>query len=119
MRGLPWPAVAAIAWAAALVVASFVAPVYRSDAVDESGRVTHPTDTLVAVNGPGIAVVLAAPLLAALLAALALHYGKRTAAWGIIAGLAAFCVVSLLSIGTFVAPVAILLAVAARRASDA
>jgi hypothetical protein len=116
MHHLPWAAVAAIAWAAALLVAGFVAPVYESDGVDSAGRATHSADTLVEANGTGVAFVLAAPLVAALLAAVALRYGKRTAAWGIVAGLAAFCVVSLLSIGTFIAPVAILLALAARRA---
>jgi hypothetical protein len=67
------------------------------------------------VNGTGVALVLAVPLLAVAVTAAALRRGHRSAAWGIVAGLAAFSLVSILSIGVFVAPVAILLAVAVAR----
>jgi hypothetical protein len=102
-----WPVVAAAVWAAGLIVAAFVAPVYESDPPG--------SDTLVDVNGTGVALVLAVPLLAVAVTAAALRRGHRSAAWGIVAGLAAFSLVSILSIGVFVAPVAILLAVAVAR----
>jgi hypothetical protein len=112
----PWPAFAAAGWAAALLLAAFVAPLYSSEAVDSAGTVTHSSDTLVGVNGAGIALVIAVPLVAVLLGVVALRLGHRAAAWAIVGVLAAFCLVSLLSIGVFVAPVAILLGAAIRRA---
>jgi ACR3 family arsenite efflux pump ArsB len=115
-RSTSWLTAGATAWAAALLVAAFVAPVYSSDAVDGTGAETHGTDTLVGANGTGIALVVAAPLLAAVLGWVAIRHGQRAAAWAIVAVLVAFCLVSVLSIGVFVAPVALLLGLAARRA---
>jgi hypothetical protein len=104
-----------MAWAAALLVAAFVVPVYGSDTADDAGAISRGGETLVAVNGAGIALVVAVPLVAAVLGVLALRTGHRAAVWTIVGVLAAFCLVSILSIGAFVAPVAILLGLAARR----
>ena len=99
---------AAFAWAAALVPLGFLAPVYAGDG----------PDSLVAVNGPGVLAVLAAPAVVAGLVWFLLHRrcsrgGSATAAWGLIGLLGALSLLGAATIGLFVAPVAALLALAA------
>jgi uncharacterized membrane protein YhaH (DUF805 family) len=98
----------AVLWCAALVPAAFAIPVY------EDGS------TLAEENGAWVALPVALPVAFALLAWLGLHLrcarasrlGARLA-WVAIALIAAYGTVGAASIGTFVVPAAVLLAVAA------
>jgi hypothetical protein len=94
----------AFVWSIGLLVAALIAPVYGSA-------------TLVDENGRGVLLVVAVPAVIAVAVWIALRRkcsrGGRVshyAAWVCVWVLAAFCVVGLLSIGVFVAPVAVLLA---------
>jgi hypothetical protein len=106
----------AAVYATALVVAGFVAPVYRSTSASSSGAVTHGSDTVVGVNGLGVVFVLGVPLLATVLVACALRLrslrGAVAFAWTLTGVLAAFNLLAMLSIGVFVLPVTAALIVA-------
>jgi len=117
-----WLTVAAFAWGAALVVAAFVVPVYgsASDSAPSGAPGDPASTTLVGVNGVGVVVPVAVPAVVAALVGLALHRkcsrGGRVSgivAWSLIGALGAGCLVAILSIGLFAAPVAGLLAGAA------
>jgi hypothetical protein len=100
--------VAAVAWGVALVIAAFVAPAYNDGS------------TLVAQNGPWVALPVAVPAALAAVAWAGLRHkcsrpgraGSR-AAWTAIALLGAFTLVGAASIGLFVLPATAMLAVAA------
>jgi hypothetical protein len=101
-------ALAAVAWGAALVVAAFAAPAYNDGS------------TLAAQNGAWVALPVSFPAVLAGVAWLGLHRrcsrGSRAGwrlAWASIALLAAFAILTVLSIGIFVVPVAALLVAAA------
>ena len=90
-----------------LLVAALLVPVYGSA-------------TLVDDNGPGVLLVVAVPAVISAAAWIALWRkcarGNRVSgyvAWTCVWALAGFCVLAILSIGIFVAPVAVLLASAA------
>lgn len=92
----------------ALIVAGFLVPAYSTQSSSTSGAVSHGSDTLVAVNGPGVVIVLGIPLFLSLAVGAALVPGHRWAlplAWTLTGLLAVFNVVALLSIGVFVIPV--------------
>jgi hypothetical protein len=103
-------------WGLVLVVAGFLVPAYRSTSMSSSGEPTQSSETLVGVNGPGVAVVLVGPLLVTVLVGCALLLrGRRGAlpvAWVLTALLAVFIVLWMLSIGVFVVPVTAALVVA-------
>ena len=112
----------AAVWGAGLLVAALVLPVYdeasTSLAPDGSTVARSGSATLVEVNGAGVLVVAAAPLVAAIGVALLLrarsrHPAAGVAAWGVVAVLAGLAVVGLLSIGVFFVPAVAALAVAA------
>ena len=99
--------VIAFLWSIGVLVAAVVAPVYGSA-------------TLVDDNGPGVLLVVAVPAAISAAVWIALWRkctrGKRLSgyvAWTCVWVLAGFCLVAILSIGIFVAPVAVLLACAA------
>ena len=112
-------------WSLVIIVAGFFLPVYATESGSSSGEVTHGSQTIVGVNGPVAIVVICVPLLATLLVwgALALRAGLRTraaapVAWLLVAMLAVFTLLSIVSIGVAVVPVtlALVVAVRARRA---
>jgi hypothetical protein len=117
------PAVAllvASVYAVALVVAAFVLPAYESDSSSSSGETGQTSDTLVGVNGLGVAVVLAVPLLVTLAVGSALWLRSRWSlpiAWTLTGLLAAGNLLAMLSVGVFVLPVtaALVLACASSR----
>lgn len=124
-RPWTWPTTVALVAAAVasigLLVLALVAPVYATEsqtatADGVSGEVTTGTATLVSVNGLGALVPVAIPLVATLLVALLVRrtssVGEYVAAWVITLLYGAFCVLALLSIGIFLAPVALALVVA-------
>lgn len=94
----------AFAWSIGLLVTALVAPVYGSA-------------TLVDENGRGVLLVVAVP--AVISAAVWIALRRKCSrggdisgyvAWACVSVLAAFCVAGILTIGVFVAPVAVLLA---------
>jgi uncharacterized membrane protein YhaH (DUF805 family) len=110
-------------WGLGLVLAGFLVPAYRSTEMSSSGELTQGTKTLVGMNGPGVVVVLAVPLLATLLVASALLARSRRAAlpfaWALTALLAVFNLVGMLTVGIFVLPVTAALVVACTMSSKA
>jgi hypothetical protein len=101
---------AAGAWGCLLVAAAFLVPVYQdSVAASPTGGAGRFSRTLVGVNGPGSALVVAVPLLATGLvaAALLLRRGRAGLAlgWTVTGLLAVFDLLSMLSIGIFLVPV--------------
>ena len=97
----------AFVWSLGLVAAALVAPVYGSA-------------TLVEVNGTKVLLVVAVPALISATVWIALwrkctrgSRASRYVAWTCVSVLAGFCVLAILSIGIFVAPVAVLLGCAA------
>jgi hypothetical protein len=111
----------AVVGGVALVVAGLFAPMYQTMSESSSGEVTHGTDTLIGVNGPGVLAVLGLPLLGTLAVGSALWHGARRGAvaiaWALAGLLAAFTVLAMASIGMFVAPItaAVLVACAVHR----
>lgn len=71
--------------------------------------------SLLATEGPGVILPLAVPVLVCLVPLLAPARRRRAAAWGSAAVLGVGTVISLLSIGVFFIPSAILLAIGAGR----
>ena len=103
-------------WGLGLVVAGFLVPAYQSTSMSSPGELTQSSETLVGMNGPGVAVVLAVPLLVTVLVGCALllrgRRGAMPVAWALTALLAVFNVLGMLSIGVFVVPVTAALVVA-------
>ena len=106
----------AVVWGLLLVVAAFVAPVYRTS----SGSATDGTvattaegsATLVGVNGYGVLLVISVPLVAAVVVTWALARGRRRLGWVVTSVLCVLNVLALLSVGIFFVPVTIALIVA-------
>ena len=115
------PAVAllvAAIYAAGLVVAAFVLPAYDSDSSSSSGGTSQASETLVDVNGLGVALVLAVPLLVTLAVGCALALRSRWSlpiAWTLTGLLAAANLLAMLSVGIFVLPVTAALVLACAR----
>jgi hypothetical protein len=112
----------AAVWGLGLVVAGFLVPVYQTESTSASGKLMKGTETLVGVNGPGVVVVLAVPLLAAVLVACALllrnRRGALPVAWALTGLLAVFNLLGMLTIGVFVVPVTAALVVACASTSS-
>ena len=110
---------AALTWSLLLLVASVVAPAYSTQTVTSEGTSTRSTVTLVQENGWGVLGVIALPLVAVLLVTVLLlpastrQLGVRRAralAWVVVAGLGMLGLLSLMTIGLFLLPVAVTLA---------
>jgi 4-amino-4-deoxy-L-arabinose transferase-like glycosyltransferase len=100
-----------------LVIAALLVPVYQSASVSSSGAVTDGSATLVGVNGWGALLAAAAPLAAAAVTGYALwrrtgRQGAGVLAWTVTGLLACFNFLAMLSIGVFVIPVTLALAIA-------
>lgn len=111
----------AAVWGAGLVLAAVTLPVYavESGAASPDGAIVTSmgSATLVEVNGPAVLLVAAAPLaatvlVAALLRARPRHRVARLAAWAPVGLLAGLAVLGLASVGAFLLPVVVALAVA-------
>jgi hypothetical protein len=111
-----WLTVAALAWSAVLIGAAFLFPAYgsSSSAAQASG-----SQTLVQVNGLGVLIPVGVPLVVSAMVWAALHHkcarGGRVGdyiARTCVGLLGCFCLLAILSIGIYVAPVAVLLACA-------
>jgi hypothetical protein len=99
-----------------LVVAGFFAPMYRWTSESTARELAHGSETLVGVNGPGVAVVLGVPLLATVLVGATLWLRARRRAigfaWTVTGLLTVFNLLAMASIGLFVVPVTAALLVA-------
>lgn len=101
----------ALGWSVALIVVVVVVPVYTWQESSSTNVVTGDSATLVEVNGTGVLLTVAVPLVlsAAVVGALWLRGNRRGGgplAW-VCAGLCvAFTLVAMLSIGPLVVPVA-------------
>lgn len=109
--------VTALVWGTGLIIGARLIPVYESSAASRSGAASAGSATLVAVNGWGVLLVAGAPLAAAVLTGCALwrrggRPGAGVFAWAVTGLLACFNVLAMLSIGLFVVPVTVALAVA-------
>lgn len=103
-----------------MVGGAFVLPLYGSSGTSSTGAQSSGSLTLVAVNGLGVLVPVAIPLLISALVWFALHRkclrGGAIAgyvAWTLVAALALGCLVAAASIGLLMVPVALLLGCAA------
>jgi hypothetical protein len=112
----------AAVWSLGLVIAAVALPVDNTTSLSPDGT-TFVTKTLVAGQGAWVLIPVAVPLVITGVVALALRRKRAGAeagtrhgriAWAAIALLTAFALFSILSIGGFVLPVAIVLACAAR-----
>jgi hypothetical protein len=117
LRQGEWTTVAAaLIWSAGLMVAAAVAPAYQSTTATSSGPVTHESATLVDENGPAVLLAVGVPLLATVIVGYALwrreaSRGAGPIAWTFTGLLAGFNVLAMPSIGLFMLPVTVALAV--------
>ncbi len=116
--------VTAFLWSVGLVAAALLVPVYSGTEATGppglAGSTTTTSSTLVGGSGRGVLLVVSIPVLVTVFVWLALHdkcthgrQGSGYVAWVLIGLLWAFCVLGALTIGIFVLPVALLLALAA------
>jgi hypothetical protein len=113
--------VAALVWSVGLVLAALLLGSYTGQTVSSDTGVTLTTRTFVEVNGLGSLVLVAIPLVACLSAGAALwHRHQRQPAWSGPAAWAAVAVVTveaalgIATIGAFLTPVVVLLALSVR-----
>jgi cytochrome bd-type quinol oxidase subunit 2 len=106
-------------WGIGLLVAAVWAPAYQSSSLSSSGVPPNGTATLVQENGTGVLAPVALPLLGVVFVTLALWRRRRrarpgagTVPWVVLAGVAAITLLSMLTIGPFLLPVTVSLAVA-------
>lgn len=114
-------AIAAV-WSVGLVIAAAVAPAYSSSSASSSGAVTHTSATLVQENGLRVLVPVSLPLVAVGAVTFSLRRrrkqekpGAGALAWTVVALLGAFTILAMLSIGVFILPAVVVLAVACAR----
>jgi hypothetical protein len=119
---------AAVLWGVALVVGALVIPTYSggasSAASDGAVQGWNTTATLVQANGAGVLVPVSIPAVLALISWWILHRrctrgGSDTAAWVIVGLLGGFALLGALSIGMFILPAVVMLALGARLTPDA
>lgn len=112
---------AAAVWCALLFVGAVTLPAYTGATTrfDSQGREveTSTTATLFEINGSWVLVLLTVPVVAVALVALLLHLRPRhrlagVAAWVVVGALGLFTLAAMLTIGSFVAPVTLALAIA-------
>ncbi|MHB8295066.1 MAG: hypothetical protein ACYDH5_10680 [Acidimicrobiales bacterium] len=131
---------AAALWSAGLLIAALTAPTYSSTSASSSSpsspsgasghptatptQVAHTSATLVQVNGFRVLAPVSLPLLAVVVVAFALWRRRKNGApgagwlaWTVTGLLLGLALLEMISIGLFIVPVAVLLAVACVRSS--
>jgi hypothetical protein len=103
---------AAVGLSIALLLAGLLVPLAASESSSSSGQSTSSAQTLVESEGMDVLIVLAIPLVISLLVVAAFRFERHTAAWVLTGSLGCFAVLALLSIGIYVLPVVVALAVA-------
>lgn len=112
---------AAVVWSLGLVLAALLLPTYGGQTVSDSNGLTLTSATAVEVNGARALIIVTVPVVASLVVAWAL-YRRRSdgwrhsgrVAWAAIAILTAAALAGIASVGAFMLPAAILLALASR-----
>ena len=103
------------------LAAGFTVPVYEGVTSGPGPTVTETSKTLVAENGSGVVPLIAFPLLASLIVAIALLGRGRSAAmavaWTATGAVALLNLLAILTIGIFLVPVTIALVVACTAAT--
>jgi hypothetical protein len=97
----------ALALAVLAILAILLIPMYGSATSDSSGQFATTTVTVLAVNGPGILIVLAIPFVIALAPIVVQARATKPVSIAAAALLTAFSLISLLTIGGFFLPAAI------------
>jgi len=112
--------VGAIVWSLGLVLAALLVPAYNADTSGSKG-LTLTTATLVQVHGARALILTAIPVIVSIVVAGAIYGVHRgaprwsaTAAWLAVGLLAAETVLGILTIGAFMLPAVILLAVSVK-----
>ena len=120
-------------WCVGLIVGAATLPAYQSTSASVTGTSGSPavtestsTATLIEVNGTGVLVVVGLPLAAVALVSSALLWRRRRRrsgagplAWTVVGLLGALAFVGMLSIGIFIVPAVVLLALACATAPRA
>ena len=113
--------VAALVWSVGLILAALLLGAYSGQTVSSDAGVTLTTRTFVQVNGLGSLVLVAIPAAACLIVGAALWQRHRRqpawsgpAAWTAVAVLAVEAALGIATIGVFLIPVVILLALSVR-----
>lgn len=114
-RGARIALVVALVLSVALIVWAFTFPAYEG--LETSGGITRAaTRTMVEENGPRVLLPIAVPLAVSSLVAVLVLRGRepwaRVGAWVLTGLLGVFAVLALFSIGMYVAPIVLALAVA-------
>ena len=112
---------AALIWSLGLVVAAVFIPTYGGQTVSDSNGLTLTARTAVQVHGLRAVIAIAVPVVATLVVGWALYRrrldGRRhsaAVAWTAIVVVAVVALLGIPSVGLFMLPVAVLLALAAR-----
>jgi lysylphosphatidylglycerol synthetase-like protein (DUF2156 family) len=112
---------AALVWSLGLVLAALLVPAYDGQTVTSSRGLSLTTATLVQVHGAKALILAAIPTVASIVVGLAVYRrraaGERwteIAAWTTVGALAVVALLGILSIGAFMIPVVILLALSVR-----
>jgi heme/copper-type cytochrome/quinol oxidase subunit 3 len=117
--------VVALVWSAGLVLAGLLVPAYTSNSTSHVNGVTLTRSTLAQENGVRAMALMAVPLLVSCVVLWAIRARRSGARWGgplawmAITLLTAEALVGFMTIGLFVVPAIVLLAVATRRAPGA
>lgn len=114
-------AVAAL-WGVGLVVAAAIVPTNSATAGSGGVSFAAPSTTMLQQNGPVVLAVVGAALLAVGLVAVAIKWRRASArrgagplGWGAVGALGVLTVLGLMSIGIFLMPVVLLLAIVCAR----
>jgi hypothetical protein len=118
--------VAALIWSVGLIVVGLLIPTYASDRASELDGVTLTSSTLLQSKGAWAMILVTIPAIAAA-AVLWLLRGRRydgaewrlRVVWGLVAALAFESLLGILTVGAYILPVPILLAVAVKLVSPA
>jgi hypothetical protein len=114
-------AAGALVWSVGLVLAAVLVPAYGSDTSSGAGGLTLTSSTLLESKGAGALVLVTIPALASLVVGIAMVSRRRDgarwsgpAAWTAIGVVTVEALLGILSVGGFMLPVAVLLALAVR-----
>ena len=114
-------AAGALVWSIGLIIAALVIPAYGTETSSQTNGVTLTNSTLLQDNGAGALVLVTIPALVSLIVLIAIRSRRRQdaawsgwLAWTAIGALAVECILGIATIGAFMLPVAILLALSVR-----
>jgi uncharacterized membrane protein YhaH (DUF805 family) len=111
----------ALVWSFGLIIAALVIPAYGTETSSQTNGVTLTSSTLLQDKGAGALVLVMIPALVSLIVVTAMRFRRRQdaawsgrVAWTAIAALAVECILGIATIGAFMLPVAILLALSVK-----